>query len=282
VDDLAASASEPVAGLEDIVQLDPDHPGFRDQLYRSRRNEIARIALQYRLGTPIPRIDYTAEEHAVWRTVWEKLSPVHQRHACRAYLEACAQLPLDHHRIPQLADVNPLLRERTGFQMVPVAGLVASRAFLGQLGSSAFLATQYIRHASRPLYTPEPDVVHELCGHAASFCIPTLARLNRVFGQAAARATDEQITLLERLYWYTLEFGLVQENGVPKAFGAGLLSSFGELGRFDSAAVIKPFDPDEAAARPYDPTDYQAVLYVVPSLEAAADTIEAWLARRLG
>ncbi len=279
---MAASASEPVAGLEDIVVLDPDHPGFRDPLYRGRRNEIARIALQYQLDTPIPRIEYTAEEHGVWRTVWEKLAPVQERHACRAYREACAQLPLDHHRIPQLADVNPLLRERTGFQMIPVAGLVASRAFLGQLGRSIFLATQYIRHASRPLYTPEPDVVHELCGHAASFAIPTLARLNRVFGRAAARASDEQITLLERLYWYTLEFGLVTEDGVPKAYGAGLLSSFGELGRFDSAATIRPFDPDEAAGRPYDPTDYQAVLYLVPSLEAAADSIEGWLARRMG
>jgi phenylalanine-4-hydroxylase len=282
VNDLATLASEPVAGPDDIVRLDPDHPGFRDPLYRGRRNEIARIALQYQLGAPIPRIDYTAEEHAVWRTVWEKLAPVQQRLASRAYLEACAQLPLDHDRIPQLADVNPLLRERTGDQMIPVAGLVASRAFLGQLGRSVFLATQYIRHASRPLYTPEPDVVHELCGHAASFCIPTLARLNRVFGRAAARATDEQITLLERLYWYTLEFGLVLEDGRPKAYGAGLLSSFGELERFDSAAEIRPFDPDEAAGRPYDPTDYQAILYQVPSLEAAADSIDGWITRRLG
>jgi phenylalanine-4-hydroxylase len=159
---------------------------------------------------------------------------------------------------------------------------VASRAFQSQLGKSIFLATQYIRHASRPLYTPEPDVVHELCGHAASFCNPTLARLNRVFGRAATRATDEEITLLERLYWYTLEFGLVEEDGAPRAYGAGLLSSFGELGRYQTEANIRPFDPDEAAARPYDPTDYQAVLFVVPSLEAAADSIEAWLARRLG
>jgi phenylalanine-4-hydroxylase len=279
---LASSAPEPVAGPEDLVQLDPDHPGFRDPVYRARRNEIARIALQYQLGTPIPRIEYTPEEHAVWRTVWEKLAPVHERQACRAYKEACAQLPLDQSRIPQLADVNPLLQQRTGFQMIPVAGLVASRAFQGQLGKSIFLATQYIRHASRPLYTPEPDVVHELCGHAASFCIPTLARLNRVFGRAATQATDEEITLLERLYWYTLEFGLVDEDGAPRAYGAGLLSSFGELGRYQTEADIRPFDPDEAAARPYDPTDYQAVLYVVPSLDAAADSIEAWLARRLG
>ena len=277
----ASSAALPVAGVEDLVKLDPDHPGFRDPVYRARRNEIARIALAYRTGDPIPRIDYTAEEHAVWRTVWQKLAPVHERFACQAYKEACQLLALDHQHIPQLADVNPALVARTGFRMMPVAGLVASRAFLGQLGRSIFLATQYIRHASRPLYTPEPDVVHELIGHAASLCHPALARLNRMFGQAASRASDEQITVLERLYWYTLEFGLVEEEGAPRAYGSGLLSSFGELGRFESAAFLKPFDPDEAAGRAYDPTDYQAVLYVVPSLEWVADTLERWLQQHL-
>jgi phenylalanine-4-hydroxylase len=277
----ASNAALPVAGAEDLVKLDPDHPGFRDPIYRARRNEIARIALAYRAGDPIPRIDYTAEEHAVWRTVREKLAPVHERFACAAYQEACQVLALDQQHIPQLADVNPALVARTGFRMMPVAGLVASRAFLGQLGRSIFLATQYIRHASRPLYTPEPDVVHELIGHAASLCDPALARLNRIFGQAATRATDEQITVLERLYWYTLEFGLIEEDGGPRAYGSGLLSSFGELGRFESSAFIKPFDPDEAAARPYDPTDYQALLYVVPSLEWVANSLERWLERHL-
>jgi phenylalanine-4-hydroxylase len=277
----SASSAAPVAGEEDLVKLDPDHPGFRDPVYRARRNQIARIALEYKAGDPVPRIDYAEAEHAVWRAVWEKLEPVHARHACSAYRESNQLLALDHTHIPQLADVNPALFGRTGFRMVPVAGLVASRAFLGQLGRSTFLATQYIRHQSRPLYTPEPDVVHELIGHAASLCNPTLARLNRVFGQAAVRASDADITVLERLYWYTLEFGLVEEDGAPRAYGSGLLSSFGELGRFQSAALLKPFDPDEAAARPYDPTDYQAVLYVVPSLEAVTTTLERWLERRL-
>jgi phenylalanine-4-hydroxylase len=277
----ASSAAQPVAGEEDLVKLDPDHPGFRDPVYRARRNEIARIALAYKPGDPVPRIAYTDAEHAVWRTVWEKLLPVHERYACAAYQEGCRLLALDHKHIPQLADVNPALHARTGFSMVPVAGLIASRAFLGQLGRSTFLATQYIRHESRPLYTPEPDVVHELVGHAASLCNPSLAQLNRLFGQAATRGSDEDITRLERLYWYTLEFGLVEENGLPRAYGSGLLSSFGELGRYESAAFLKPFDPDEAAARPYDPTDYQAVLYVVPSLEAVTDTIERWLQQHL-
>jgi phenylalanine-4-hydroxylase len=276
-----AEASRHAAGIEDLVKLDPDHPGFRDPVYRARRNQIARIALEYVLGDRVPRIEYADEEHAVWRAVWEKLAPVHERYACRAYKESCALLALDHTHIPQLEDVNAILQPRTGFRMVPVAGLVASRAFLSNLGQRFFLATQYIRHASRPLYTPEPDVIHELCGHAATFCHPVLARLNRLFGEAAARATDAQITVLERLYWYTVEFGLVDEDGGPKAYGAGLLSSFGELGGFESSAFLKPFDPDEAAERPYDPTDYQAVLYVVSSLEQVTETVARWLAAKL-
>jgi phenylalanine-4-hydroxylase len=275
----AHSAIQPVAGEDDLVRLDPDHPGFRDAVYRARRNQIARVALAYKPGDPVPRIEYTDDEHAVWRTVWEKLGPVHARHACRAYREAHDRLALDPRHIPQLADVNPQLKARTGFQMVPVAGLVTSRVFLGQLGQSTFLSTQYIRHASRPLYTPEPDVVHELIGHAASLCDPELAGLNRLFGQQAASASDDDITVLERLYWYTLEFGLVDEDGQPRAYGSGLLSSFGELGRFESEAFLKPFDPDEAAARPYDPTDYQAILYVVPSLAELRRTLTGWLDR---
>jgi phenylalanine-4-hydroxylase len=277
----ARTAATQVAGVQDLVALDPDHPGFRDPVYRARRNEIARIALDYVAGAPVPRIAYTEAEHAVWRTVRQGLAPAHERYACRAYKQAGALLPLDGAQIPQLADVNAVLRPRTGFRMVPVAGLVTSRAFLTNLGERRFLATQYIRHASRPLYTPEPDVVHELLGHAASFSDPTLAHLNHLFGAAASRASDEMISVLERLYWYTAEFGLVDEDGGPKAYGAGLLSSFGELDRFAGSAEIRRFDPDEAAARPYDPTDYQAVLYVVPSLDDVTTTIERWLAKRV-
>ena len=281
---MAVSAGTPAkhgAGVDDLVELDPDHPGFRDPVYRARRNEIARIALSYAPGDPVPRIAYTDAEHAVWRMVREKLAPVHERYACRAYKQSCALLPLDGAQIPQLADVNAILQPRTGFRMIPVAGLVTSRTFLTNLGERSFLATQYIRHASRPLYTPEPDVVHELLGHAASFSHPTLARLNRVFGEAAARASDAMITVLERLYWYTAEFGLVDEDGGPKAYGAGLLSSFGELGRFEASVTIEPFDPDAAAARPYDPTDYQSTLYVVPSLDEVTSVIERWLAAQI-
>jgi phenylalanine-4-hydroxylase len=270
----------PAAAAEDLVQLDPDHPGFRDPVYRARRNEIARVALAHREGDPMPRIAYADDEHAVWRTVWKHLEPLHRARACRSYREHVPRLPLDHARIPQLAEVNAALARITTFQMTPVAGLVASRQFLAQLGRSRFLSTQYIRHASRPLYTPEPDVVHELVGHAASFCSPELAELNRLFGRAAAAADDGLLTALERLYWFTVEFGVVREDGELNAYGAGLLSSFGELERFRQAADLQPFDPDVVAATPYDPTDYQKVLYVVDDLGELRRTLEAWLASR--
>jgi phenylalanine-4-hydroxylase len=265
-----------------LVQLDPDHPGFRDPIYRARRDAIARIAFEYRDGDPVPRVDYTDDEQEVWRTVWRNLAPLHDRYACGAYLGCSEKLRLDRARVPQLADVNLAIARATGFRMRPVAGLVSDRNFLGHLGRSTFLATQYMRHPSRPLYTPEPDVVHELVGHAATFCDPAFARLNRAFGEAAMRAAPEQLGRIARVYWYTLEFGLCEEGGGVKAYGAGLLSSFGELGRFEEHAELRPLDLDLVAATPYDPTDYQKVLYVAPALDRTAELVCRWLDRAVG
>ena len=253
----------------DLVQLDPDHPGFRDPDYRARRNAIARVALQYKEGE-VPRVDYTPEEHQTWRAVWASLAPLHVRLACAQSREASAAVRLDRESVPQLADVNATLQRATGFCMRPVAGLVGDRTFLGYLSHSTFLATQYMRHPSRPLYTPEPDIVHELVGHAATFCEPTFARLNRAFGRAAERVSAEELVRVARLYWYTLEFGVCEERSGLKAFGAGLLSSFGELGGFEQRAELKPFDPAVIAATPYDPTGYQRVLFVAKSFDEMA------------
>jgi phenylalanine-4-hydroxylase len=267
----------------DLVRLDPDHPGFRDPAYRARRNSIARVAMEYREGDPVPAVEYTEDEQGVWRTVWEHLAPLHQRYACREYRECSALIALDRERIPQLADVNRALALTTGFAMKPVAGLVSDRTFLGHLGRGVFLATQYIRHASRPLYTPEPDVVHELVGHAATFCHPRFARLNRLFGRAAAEAEhtddDERLARISRLYWYTLEFGVCREGEALKVCGAGLLSSFGELGRFETQAELRAFDPDAIASTPYDPTDYQKLLFVADSFEELCGRTAAYLVR---
>ncbi len=261
----------------DLVQLDRDHPGFRDAAYRARRNEIARLALEYRDGDPIPIVEYLPEEHEVWRTVWTHLAPLHERFACREYLRSAPVLAFDRTHIPQLADVDRLVHSASGFHMYPVAGLVAARDFMSSLAGSVFLSTQYIRHHSQPLYTPEPDVVHELVGHAATLVNPRFVRLNRAFGHAARRASDRDVKRLEQAYWYTLEFGVVEEDGSPKAYGAGLLSSFGELGRFATEAELVPLDLDRAASTSYDPTTYQPTYFVAAGLDALERAVLAWL-----
>jgi len=267
-------------GTGNLVPLDRDHPGFRDPAYRKRRDEIARIALAYKTGQPVPRAHYAAQEHAVWAEVWRHLGPLHEEFACREYLESSRDLALDRRRIPQLADLNPRLREAAGFEMEPVAGLIAAGTFLGFLGKKVFLATQYIRHHSVPLYTPEPDVVHELIGHAATLVHPRLARLNQAMGQAAGRADPGRIPLLERVYWHTLEFGALQEEGRLKAFGAGLLSSFGEIQRFHREARLLDWDLDRMAATPYDPTAYQPRIFVAPSFDRMVSDLLAWIGSR--
>lgn len=266
----------------DLVELDRDHPGFRDPGYRARRNAIARVALEYR-GGPVPPVEYVAAEHEVWRRVWARLEPLHRAHACQEYLSASADLALGRERVPQLAELNPRLERATGFRMLPVAGLVSACTFLGHLGERVFLSTQYIRHASAPFYTPEPDVVHELVGHAATLIQPEIAGLSLLLGRAALAADEAGVQALERVYWYTLEFGAVEEGGAPRAFGAGLLSSAGELERFVAGQVpLLPLDLERIAATSYDPTDYQPRYFVAPSFARLIADVGDWARARFG
>jgi phenylalanine-4-hydroxylase len=261
----------------ELVELAADHPGLNDPDYRRRRNEIARAASDYAGSGPVPGVAYTDSEQSVWRSVWRHLDPLHARYACRPYLEAEAHLALSRDLIPQLEEVNSLIEPLHGFRMQPVAGLVSAEAFLRTLGAGVFLSTQYMRHHSVPLYTPEPDVVHELIGHAATFTHASFAALNRAFGRAALGATSGKIEEIGRLYWYTLEFGVVREEGTLKVCGAGLLSSFGELGRFEREERLDDWDVERIAATPYDPTRYQERLFVAPSFEAMTRDVTCWL-----
>jgi phenylalanine-4-hydroxylase len=267
-------ANEP----EDLVALDADHPGFRDLEYRRRRTAITHVARAYD-GGAVPTVEYSDAEQAVWRQVWQVLAPLHQELGCREYIAAAAQLGLDRERIPQLAELNPTLHAATGFSMLPVGGLVSGKKFLSCLADGVFLSTQYIRHHSAPLYTPEPDIVHELVGHAALLTQAEIAAINRRIGQAAISADTQGVLDLERLYWNALEFGVLIEDGELKAVGAGVLSSAGEIGRFRTAELL-PWDIDRMAATDYDPTDYQPHYFVAPSFAEMVTSITAWVEAR--
>lgn len=261
------------------VDLHPDHPGFHDRSYRDRRDTIARIAEAYAGDGAIPDAPYTAAEHGVWRTVRSALAPLHRRFAAREVQAILDRFPLPVHHIPQLAGVSSRLHAASGMRLRPVAGLIPAREFLVALAADTFLSTQYIRHASRPWYTPEPDVVHELVGHAATLADPRLAALNRGFGRAAVRASDAELAAIERVYWFTLEFGLVRCEGEVRAFGAGLLSSAEEIERAVTRTELRPWDLDAIAATPYSPSDLQPCLFVAPGFEDMIRDTSAWLER---
>src|SRR5438552_1719077 len=264
---VAVDADEVPADRNAIVQLDPDHPGFRDREYRKRRNQIAELAMNFQPGDQIPDAPYTAEEHQVWRTIWKALGPAHQRHACAEYLASLRRLSFSDDRIPQLREVNEKVQAISSFRLEPVAGLVQPRVFLENLADGVFLCTQYIRHHSTPLYTPEPDVVHEIVGHGVTLACPQLAELNRMFGQAVKETSSpEALEQLSRVYWFTIEFGVLRENGSLKAYGTGLLSSAGEMQEMHKAQ-LRPLDPAAAAVEKYDPTHFQPVLFCADSFD---------------
>ncbi len=265
---------------EEISQLPIDHPGANDPVYRKRRDYIAQLAKEYRLSKTkvIPHVDYTEEETAVWREAVTKLAELHERRAAKVYLEAKEALGIRTNKIPQLAELSAKLKNITGFRLAPIEGLVETRAFLSQLEKRTMLSTQYIRHHSRPDYTPEPDIIHEAVGHIPCFTNANFADYSEFVGKGATIANDKQLEQLGRLYWFTVEFGLVEKDDDIKAYGAGLLSSVGELeNAFSDNVVRKPFDLEEVINTEFDYSDMQPVLFVVPSFAVLKETTRKFI-----
>ncbi len=264
--------------LETSIALVPGHPGEGDPGYLARRGELSRLVARIESGAELPTVQYTAEETRVWRAVMDRLSNLHEIHASSLYLSGFRQLEMSVLRPPEPADLAAALLRETGFGLVLTDGLLDARVFLAHLGTRRQPCTVYLRHGSRPDYTPEPDLVHEAIGHAPMLADPDAARINEVMGKAAATASPRQLEALLRLYWFTLEFGLVEERSGLRAYGAGLLSSFGELPHaFSDAVERRDFDLKRVIEQNYHHDRMQDVLYVAPSLGVVLAAVETWL-----
>jgi monomeric phenylalanine-4-hydroxylase len=264
--------------FENINQLDLEHPGANDAEYRTRRDHIASLAKNFRETGTITDVEYTDEEQKVWQIVATKLEEIQSRRASQFYLDAKKKLGITTDKIPQLSEMNKRLKELSNWRLAPIEGLVETRGFLSWLSYRTMLCTQYIRHTSRPEYTPEPDIVHEAIGHIPNFTNRDFADFSQFIGHGARIATDQQLEELGRLYWFTVEYGLIEENGETKAFGAGLLSSFGELEHaFTNEVERRPFELERVIKTDYSYSDMQPILYVIPSYEFLKETTRQYI-----
>lgn len=256
-------------------------PGWDDPAYMARRREIEALARKYCCGQPLPHVEYRQEELITWKRVFERQTALYSSHACREY-NAGLKLLIDSgaysaDSIPQLAKVSAVLEAATGSTLRPVAGFLSPRHFLNCLAFRVFNTTQYIRHHDHPFYTPEPDVLHDLLGHAPLFADKDFAEFSQQLGLASLGASDEDIERLSNVYWYTLEFGNCLEDGERRAYGAGLLSSIDELPRCLKEDVeTRPFDTKEAAVEPYIFNGFQHCYFVAKSFKSATEDFKTF------
>ena len=252
--------------------LQSDHPGFNDEVYKKRRQEIVTISNSYYTedGLNIPNVNYTEEENELWGYMWDQLTHLHKLHACEefnhSFNEFIRECDFQRNKIPQIKTISAYLKKKTNTIFRPVGGLLTQREFLNGLAFRVFYSTQYIRHKSEPLYTPEPDVIHEFLGHAPLFSNPEFADFSQLIGLASLAASDEDIVKLATLYWFTVEFGLCIQNNKKKIYGAGILSSVGEIEWcMSDKPKFSPFDIFKIANQPYSITKMQDIYFLASS-----------------
>lgn len=224
--------------------LNQDHPGFRDTEYKKRRDIIASRTLGYKMKDPIPNIDYAPEETRLWGEIYRKVRPLHEKFGCKEFKKAMNLLEKDGvfspERIPQLQDMNQYLRAKTNWRIKPVNGILSQREFLNCLAFRTFCSTQYIRHPSKPEYTPEPDIMHEFLGHIPNFADPKICEISQRLGVLSLGASDLMIKTIGAIYWFTIEFGVCREGQEIKFYGAGPGGSFGEINNIERIIREQP------------------------------------------
>ena len=266
------------------LELEPGHPGLGDEGYVKRREELFALCRQhrlYRLGPPL--IDYSAEETRIWREVSPKLEELHQQHASAIYLQAKKTLGISQTEIPQLRLLSQRLERETRMHLVPAEGPLPYRTFYSYIAERGFPVTQFIRHGSHPEFTPEPDMIHDCLGHVPPLMNQDYAELLTLIGKAASTTPHpEEVLALKRFSWFSIEFGLIEEQGELKIFGAGILSSTGEIPfSLSNEVEHRPFVTAKVIETDYDPSRMQDLLFIIPSFAFLRREVEQ-LVKRFG
>lgn len=213
-------------------------------------------------------IDYTEEEDQIWGELYARQERILPGRACGAYLDYLDTLGLPQDRVPQLPDVSKVLKAHTGWEVAPVPALIPFTQFFDLLKNRKFPAATFIRSREEMEYLQEPDIFHEVFGHCPLLLDEGFAAFSHAYGKAGAAARKEDHAMLARLYWFTVEFGLIQPpGGELRAYGAGLCSSIGEA-RYALESDVperRRFDPLDALRTPYRIDIFQTVYYIIES-----------------
>jgi phenylalanine-4-hydroxylase len=214
--------------------------------------------------------DYTADEHDIWRTLYARQIASTERYGAPEVLAGLRQLGAEPDRIPDFASVNQRLRAATGWRIVAVPGLIPDQQFYAHLANCAFPVSVWIRERTELDYLVEPDLFHDFFGHVALLVNPVFARFMQAYGAAGPKATAYgAVPMLARLYWYTVEFGLISTPAGLKAYGAGILSSASETRYCIESPVPHRlgFDLARIMRTTYRIDDFQQTYFVIDSFE---------------
>lgn len=208
---------------------------------------------------------YTTEQHGVWGQLYARRMPVLEQTASRVFLDGAGAIGLDSRFIPDLASLNRRLVVRTGWSAVPVEGFLPAKEFFQCLARRMFPTTVTIRPGDRLDYVPEPDIFHDVFGHVPLHADPVFAAFLQRFGALASRAEEpDALERMARLFWFTVEFGLIRESGEARLYGSGLISSDADArNALSSRCDRRPFRLQEVLQQPFRIDDLQPVLYVV-------------------
>jgi phenylalanine-4-hydroxylase len=212
---------------------------------------------------------YTAEDHDVWRILYERRMRDLERTGSRVFLDGAAAIGLRPDVVPKLAEVNRRLDARTGWNAVAVSGFLPAAEFFSCLAERRFPTTVIVRPRRQLDYLPEPDIFHDVFGHVPLHSDPHFANFLQRFGAVAAAARTEEETLqMARLFWFTVEFGLVREDGQLKVYGSGLISSAGDAANaLGPTCDRRPFSLDAVIAQPFEIDRLQDTLFIVEDFE---------------
>lgn len=252
-----------------------DHPGHNDNSYKLRRAYFANIASSIKITGVYPKIQYDESETATWKSIYKAVTPKFKQYACAAYNQNFSEMEelglIKENEVPQIGEINKYLIGKTGFRLKPISAMESQRDFLNCLAFRVFPATLHMRHSSLPYFSIDPDVAHEVIGHAPMLADPEFADFLQEIGLASLGATDEDIEKLITLYFYSVELGLLMsDSGEKRLYGARVLSSFDEI---EHAVSIKPelrhFDPFQACNMKYHRRHLQNIYWFSTNFKEA-------------